>query len=86
MKLKDCFILREIAGEHVVVPAGGDLDLNMMISLNDTGCTLWKKLAEGAEMTDLVSALVDKYDVDTATAQAHAAAFVEKLKENDFLQ
>ena len=48
MKLKDGFILREVAGEHVVIPTGDALDLNMMITLNETGCTLWKRLEEEA--------------------------------------
>ena len=36
MKLKDGFILREVAGQTVVLPTGGDLHLNMMITLNET--------------------------------------------------
>ena len=85
MKLKDGFILREVAGEQVVIPSGDSLDLNMMVTLNDTGATLWKKLEEGAELADLTAALLAEYEVDEATAARHAAAFVEKLKEHDFL-
>ena len=85
MKLKDGFVLREVAGEHVVIPTGDSLDLNLMITLNETGCTLWKRLEEEAEPADLTAALLAEYEVDEATAAAHAAAFVEKLKEHDFL-
>ena len=49
MKLKDGFILRSVAGETVVVPTGDDLDLNMMITLNETGKFLWEHLEKGAE-------------------------------------
>ena len=31
MKIKDGFLLRRVAGETVVLPVGGELDLNMMI-------------------------------------------------------
>ena len=85
MKLKNGFILREVAGENVVIPIGDALDLNMMITLNETGCTLWKRLEQEAELADLTAALLAEYDVDEATAATHAAAFVEKLKEHDFL-
>lgn len=85
MKLKDGFILREVAGEHVVIPTGDALDLNMMITLNETGCTLWKRLEEEAELADLTAALLAEYDVDEATAAAAAEQFVAKLKEHDFL-
>ena len=53
MKLKEGFILRSVAGETVVVPTGDDLDLNMMITLNDSGKLLWQCLEKGAEQEDL---------------------------------
>ena len=85
MKLKDGFILREIAGENVVVPTADTLDLNMMITLNDTGCTLWKRLEQEAELADLTAALLAEYDVDEKTAAAAAEQFVAELKKHDFL-
>ena len=85
MKLKDGFMLRQVAGEHVVLPVGADVDFNGMITLNETGATLWNRLEQEAELSDLTAALLAEYEVDEATAAAHAAAFVEKLKEHDFL-
>lgn len=85
MRLKDGFIMREVAGQIVVLPSGDDLDLNMMITLNETGCTLWKRLEQEAELADLTAALLAEYDVDEATAAAAAEQFVAKLKEHDFL-
>ncbi len=85
MKLKDGFILREVAGEHVVLSVGGEMDLNGMITLNDTGCTLWKRLEQEAELSDLTAALLAEYEVDEPTARAAVERFVEKLKELDLL-
>jgi len=85
MKLKNGFVLREVAGEIVVIPSGADLDLNMMITLNDTGRFLWEKLEAGAEEGELVQDLLKEYDVDQATAQKAVDAFVARLKELDFL-
>ena len=85
MKLKDGFILREVAGEQVVIPSGDSLDLNMMITLNDTGKFLWERLESGAEMDELVAGLLAEYDVDEATARAGVERFVAKLNENGFL-
>lgn len=86
MKLKDGFILREVAGEYVVLPAGEDLNLNMMITLNETGCFLWKKLTDGAQEEDLVAAILAEYDTDSETAAKSVAAFIEKLKKHNFLE
>lgn len=85
MKLKDGFILRTVAGETIVVPTGSALDLNMMITLNETGKFLWEKLEKGAQTEELVAALLEEYDVDETTAKAHVAAFVEKLNGHGFL-
>ena len=85
MKIKDGFILRQVAGQTVVLPVGADLDLNMMISLNDTGAFLWEKLQNDTDETALVAALLGEYDVDKAVAQESVAAFMKKLNENGFL-
>ena len=85
MKLKDGFLLRNVAGQTVVLPAGGDLNLNMMITLNETGAFLWEKLQQETDAAVLVAALLAEYDVDEARASAAVAAFVKKLKDNNFL-
>ena len=85
MKLKDGFILREVAGQTVVLPVGGDLDLNMMITLNETGAFLWKQLEKENDQAGLVAALLAEYDVDEATAKTAVEGFVAKLNENGFL-
>ena len=86
MQLKEGFVLRSVAGETVVIPTGEDLDLNMMITLNDSGKLLWQRLEKGAEEADLVAALLGEYDVDEDTAQYHVTAFLKKLRENGFIK
>ena len=85
MKIKEGFLLRQVAGQTVVLPVGGDLDLNLMITLNDTGAFLWEKLSNETDEATLVSALLAEYDVDEVTAKNAVAAFVEKLNAHGFL-
>ncbi len=85
MKLKDGFVLREVAGDIVVIPSGDTLDLNMMITLNETGCFLWNLLEKGAQQSELVEALTGEYDVSAQDAEKHVEAFVAKLNENGLL-
>ena len=86
MKIKDGFLLRRVAGETVVLPVGGELDLNMMITLNDTGTFLWERLRSETDENTLAAALLAEYDVDEATAKKRVAAFVKQLNENGFLE
>ncbi len=85
MKLKEGFIVREVAGQIVVLPSGENLDLNMMITLNGTGKFLWEQLEQECDEEMLVAALLKEYDVDAETARKSVEAFVAKLKENEFL-
>lgn len=85
MKLKEGFVLHTMAEETVVIPVGQDLDLNMMITLNETGKLLWQLLEQGAEQEELVNALLKEYEIDRETAEAHVTAFVQKLKEQGFV-
>lgn len=85
MKLKPGFILRQVAGENVVIPAGDALNLNMMITLNETGAFLWKQLEQETDENSMVTALLAEYDVSEEQARDSVDAFVAKLKEQDFL-
>lgn len=86
MKLKDGFVLRNVAGNNVVVPVGDrTLDFNGIITLNGTAEFLWKLLEQETDEKALVKALLERYDVDEAQAEKSVAAFVQQLRENDFL-
>ena len=85
MKLKDGFILREVAGQIVVLPSGDELDLNMMITLNEVGKFIWVLLEEETDEAAIVAAILKEYDVDKATADAAVAGFIKKLNEYGFL-
>ena len=85
MKLKEGLVLRDVAGQTVVLPAGEDLDLNMMITLNETGKFLWTLLENNKQESDLIDALLAEYDVDSQTAASAVAGFVAKLNEHGFL-
>ena len=82
MKLKEGFLLREVANVWVVIPVGQDmLDFNGVINLNETGALLWQKLAEGADLDALTAALTAEYNVSAEEARSDAQAFCSKLME-----
>ena len=85
MKLKDGLVMGSVAGKTVVIPVGEGMDLNTMITLNETGKLLWERLEKGAEPEELVAALLAEYAVDAQTAAEHVALFVEKLETQGFL-
>ena len=85
MKLKDGFVLREVAGSCVVVPTGAELNLNGMITLNETAKTLWKALSEETDTAALTALLMSEYGIDEELAQKAVEGFVAKLREHGFI-
>ena len=87
MKIKDGFILRDVAGQTIVVAVGKrSKSFNRIIKLNTTGKFIWEKLSSDIEIDELVASLVAEYDIDEATASSDADKFVETLKGADILE
>lgn len=88
MKIKEGFILKEIAGSFVVVPVGDDLvDFTLMITTNETGAFLWNCLSEDRSEQQLVDMLKSEYEgADDAQLAADVAEFVALLKENNVVE
>ena len=70
MKIKEGFILREVAGNYIVVAVGEAVkNFNGVINLNESGAFLWKILSQGVENeSQLVDALLGEYDVEKEIA------------------
>ena len=87
MKIKDGFILREVAGNYIVVAVGSAVKtFNGVINLNQTGAFLWELLQKGAEKEDLVKALLEEYEVDEQTASKDVDIFIERLQQANLIK
>ena len=87
MKLKEGFLLKEIAGSWVVVPVGEQVvDFQMMITLNETGAFLWEKLKSETKKEELLDALLSEYDVERAVAEADIDEYLKTLSEKELLE
>ncbi|MCK9478042.1 MAG: PqqD family protein [Firmicutes bacterium] len=86
MKIKEGFILKDIAGESIVVPVGENLvDFGAIIVLNETGVFLWNLLQEENDEAGLLQAILSEYDIDEQAATEDINSFLASLKENKLL-
>ncbi len=85
MKLKSGFTLQSVAGQTVVLPDMGAVDMDMMITLNDTGRFLWERLEQETTVDALVAALLADYDVQEPQARAAVEGFIQKLEGHGLL-
>ena len=84
MKIVKEFILREIAGECVLVPTGAtSQEFNVMITISDTAKFIWENIEKVEEMIRMV---LDTYEIDEETARRDTIAFVGALVENGFIE
>lgn len=83
MKVSKDFVLREIAGEYMLVPVGqAAAQYNGLIVLNECGGILFRALAEECSREDLVQTIVRSCEssVDRETAAADVEEFLEQLR------
>lgn len=87
MKIKSGFIVRELAGEYVVVALGEASKIfNGIIKLNDTGKFIWDGLTMGKEKEAIILDMLKEYDVERAQLEADYDRFVETLKGANILE
>lgn len=87
MKIKEGFILREIVGEYMVMPTGDNIgQYNGTIVLNAISALVWKLLENPVSREDLLTAILNEYDVEEAVAAKDLDELLEKLKSFDVLE
>lgn len=70
-KIKDGLLIRNIAGEHVLIDASGEVDFSKMEMLNDTAVSIIKAMQEGVcTAEELATRIVAEYDVTVDQALA----------------
>ena len=87
MKIDKDFTIQKVGSSFVAVPVGeASKNFHGMVRLNATGAFLWGKLTEAEQTEDsLVSALLEEYEVDEATARDDVQKLIASLKEGKIL-
>lgn len=87
MKIKNGFILREIAGQHMAVAVGARArELHGMMGMNETAAFLWKKLENETTEDALTEALLEEYEIDEPKARQTIGEFIVRLREEGVLE
>jgi len=87
VKIKGTFVMRDIAGDIVIVPVGETaLSYNGMITTTPTGAAIWKALESDCDMETLIQTILDRFDVDYETAEADIKEFLENLRSLEMIE
>ena len=80
MKRKADFIMQNVGGENLLVPLGAQvMDLNGLITLNDTAACVWELLAQERTADELTAAVAERFDVTPERAHADVQTFVDEI-------
>ena len=87
MKKNKSYIVRNIVGETVLVPADDTAEeFNGMIELSESAAFIWEHLEEAADFNGLIDLIQEEYDIDRETAAADASAFLDQLLALDMIK
>ena len=87
MKIKSGFVVRKVAGKSVAVAVGErSRDFRGVITLNETGRTLFDALQSETDIDALTALLTREYDVDEDTARTSALDFIGRVREAGLLE
>lgn len=82
MKVSNDFIMREIAGEYILVPVGAAaMKFNGLITMNELGSFIFGLLQEERSLQELAEKIIAEYDVSLETARSDAEEFLQQLRE-----
>ena len=86
MIIKKELIKREIAGDTILVPVGKTVyDSNGLFVLNELGAFIWDVLPEAQSEDDILTAVLNEYEVEKEEAEKDINEFLGKLKEMEII-
>lgn len=86
MRVEKEFVLREIAGDYIIIPTGKTvLEFNGLVTVNEVGVSLWNMLQEDISFEGLVNGILEEYDVDEAVAREDIREFLDRMIEGGIL-
>lgn len=86
MRAVEGMVIREIAGETLLIPTGElTSQYNGLITVNDVSALIWKMLQNECTYEELLQAILDEFEVEEERARLDLTALLEKLKNMNLL-
>lgn len=86
MKVSEQFILRTIAGDHLLIPVGdAAIHVKGLIVLSESGALLYNKLRDNCSRDSLIAALMSEYEVPRDEAARDTDEFLDRMRQLNML-
>ena len=82
MKAKTGFVLRNIAGEYMLMPVGENItSYKGAVLLNKVSAFIWEKLNDPISRDDLLTAVLDEFEVEEEVASKDLDSILQRFDE-----
>ena len=86
MKIEKDFVLREIAGDYIIIPTGQTgFEMNGLITVNEIAAFIWNLLQEERTFDALMDAILTEYEIDEQTARNDLQEFLDILQKKGII-
>lgn len=87
MRASTGFILRNLAGEYVVMPAGDNIGaFGGAILMNELSAFVWEQLKVSVSRDELLARILDRYEVEEKTAATDLDALLAEMKRMGIIE
>ena len=86
MKIKKKFCMRNVCGENTLVPVGETmLTFKGIIKVNNIGSFIWNNLENVENEEEIVSMIMNRYNLDLTEVKNDVKDFIKYLKSVDII-
>lgn len=87
MKIKDGFILKDVAGNKIVIATGEQrINFNGIITFNQVGAVVFDMLDGTNSVEDIVSRISEDYGVSYDIVKNDVEKLIEKMKNHNLIE
>lgn len=87
MKIKDGFILKDVAGSKIVIATGSaKLNFNGVITFNDVGAEVFKMLDGTHTVEEIISHIAADYGVSEDIVKTDVEKLIEKMRNHKLIE
>jgi hypothetical protein len=80
-------MMQDVGGANLLVPLGAQvMDMNGLITLNETAACVWELLAQERSLDELAAAVAERFDVMLEPARADVQTFVNEIAKMGLLE
>lgn len=82
MKLNSDYVLRTFADKYIAVSVNDSADNNnVFITMNKSSAFVWELLQKEISYEEVISKIIEKYNIDETTAKVDLDEFLDKLRK-----